>query len=66
MPLYSTTQAGMLNMLKTINRSIYDFKLSRNKDDDSPILLFNFVIFLLLQQTNAKSVPMPVRMDQLF
>jgi hypothetical protein len=65
-PLNKTTQAGMLKMLRMKKSIMYDFKLSKNKDDESPMFLLKSLIFLFLQQTNPKREPISINIDQLF
>jgi hypothetical protein len=65
-PLNKTTQAGMLKILRIKNKIINDFKLSKNKDEESPMFLFKSLIVLFLQQTNPKREPISANIDQLF
>ena len=65
MPLNKTTQSGMLNILRIKNKIINDFKLSKNKDEESPMFLFKSFIVLFLQQTNPKREPISANIDQL-
>ncbi len=44
-PLDNTMQAGILKILKIINKNMYDFKLRRNNEEPIPMFLLNSLIF---------------------